>query len=122
MSTLIGVFGFLLVFALVILGFHLLAPYLYSYKLTDNGIAFVCFGKIVMTVDYTEIESVELISWRDTIVRSDLRWQPLRLGNRVFTREMVLLRRRSKVVSSIVLTPPSAATFAQNVRTRMRDG
>jgi len=103
-------------FSVVLLVFHLWGEYVYSYRVSSNGVEFLLFRAIpVARLRFDNIVAASVVG------RADLVHAPIHLNaiNR-FTRHFVLLRRRRGLFRAILISPQEPDKFADNVSRRLR--
>ena len=93
-----------------------LGRYVLSYRMADDSVQIILFGVIaILKVPYRDIASVELLTFKNTL-RPSLAW---RFGNRLLTKDAVLIRKRKYAIFyKIIITPDNAAAFASEVNRR----
>jgi len=94
-----------------------LGRYVLSYRTADDSVQIILFGVIsILKVPYRDIASVEILTFKNTL-RPSLAW---RFGNRLVTKDAVLIRKRKyDIFYKIIITPDNAALFASEVNRRL---
>ena len=91
--------------------------YVLTYQLASSGLEARYFGVIrVLQVPYGEIESVRVLSFRESMSVSKAN----RLGNRLGG-PVVLVQRRTGPLNNVLLTPDAPDTFAAELQRTVRN-
>ena len=110
-------FGIAVTTVLMICLGQFLGRYVLSYRMADDSVQIILFGVIsILKVPYCDIASVEILTFKNAL-RPSLAW---RFGNRVVTKNAVLIRKRKYAIFyKIIITPDNAVLFASEVNRRL---
>lgn len=90
--------------------------YIYRYQLGESGIEGRWFGIRTLYVPYSNVEEVEVISFRESL---DYGMRTVRAGNRFGGPVVVVKRRSSWFRNTVLLTPDDSQLFAGELRRRV---
>lgn len=102
---------FVILFLVSIGGFQLFGRYIYSYRITENSLQIVLFGKVpIVWISLSSIGSIEEISFKDAMV--DL--FALKMGNRAWGPALRVNRTRG-LLRRILISPDNPKEFKSKI-------
>jgi hypothetical protein len=116
-----AVIGEIVLICILLLGAQYLLRYVYSYRVSRDGIDVMLFHRIRVIrigtdgiVEARAMSASELLPWQS----SDA-WSVWRLGNRIWG-DGVLIRRSGRLFKAVFLTPDDPEAFLRELRPQLR--
>lgn len=98
------------------LAFQILGRYIFNYRITNDSLQFVVFGKVpYMYIKLANIAEIREVSFKEATFEKSMAW---RCGNRLWGRG-ILIRRRKGIIKTILITPDNVDEFISKIRERM---
>ena len=105
----------------VTLAFQILGRYIFNYRITNDSLQFVVFGKVpYMYIKLANIAEVRKVSFKEATFQKGIEGVlVLRCGNRLWGRG-ILIRRKKGIFKTILITPDNADEFISKIRERIK--
>ncbi len=106
-------------FVVIVLGLQLFGRYVFVYRLTKAGVDTYLLGFVpLVLVRYEDIASIEVVTFKDVLFKVGFAW---RLGTSFYAPHAVLIRRKGRLASPVVLTPADPWGFVEAVKQRAEE-